>query len=143
MTLAGDINSDDSTTALWAKEFMEDFETNFRQYKPRIQTIEKLKKYKDSIEVKVIGGNWCSDTRREVPRFCKVLYYTGVPVEKLSYYKVDRKKKAINKDFASEYTFENVPTIVVYKSGREVGKIVEYPQKTLEEDLLRMLKKKR
>jgi hypothetical protein len=138
--IAYDLNSDDSATALWANDFMKVYETNFKNYQPDIKVVKKLKKYRDSIEVKIIGGNWCSDTRREVPRMCKVLYYMGMPVDKLSYYKVDRQKKPLSLDFASTYTFLYVPTMVIYKNGKECGKIVETPRTTLEGDLLNLLK---
>lgn len=142
LILAHDVNSDDSATALWANDFMKTFEKSFRAYQPDLKLIKKLKKYTDSISVKVIGGNWCSDTRREVPRLCKVLQYMAVPVEKMSYYRVNREKKAIEQDFASTYKFSFVPTIVIYKNGTECGKITENPQKTLEADILAMLIKK-
>jgi hypothetical protein len=140
LTLADDVNSDDSATAVWAHDFMAEFEKSYRAYKPSLKFIKKLSRLKDSIEIKVIGGNWCSDTRRELPRLCKVLAYMGVPTQKLHYYKVDRKKHAINDDFAAHYNFTYVPVIVLYKSGKEMGKIEEVCKKSTEEDLWKLLR---
>ncbi|MCC7298038.1 MAG: thioredoxin family protein [Bacteroidia bacterium] len=140
LTLAGDLNSDDSATALWAKEFLAGFETEFKNYHPDKKIIDKLKKFSTEIQVKVIGGNWCSDTKREVPRLCKILYYMGVDANKFEYYRVDRNKKPVEPDFASSRTIGAVPDMVIYKNGTEVGRIVEVPNKTLEKDLLNILK---
>lgn len=137
--LADDVNSDDSATRAWANEFMQGFEPAFRAYHPDLKLIGKLKKYTDSLEVQVIGGNWCSDTRRELPRLCKVLYYAGLSTDKMGYYKVDKEKKPLNNDFAKTYTFSFIPTIVVYYKGKEMGKIVEVTRYSMEQDLLNLL----
>jgi hypothetical protein len=142
LILAEDLNSDDSATADWAKGFINGFESGFRSYKPKSCEIRRLQKTKDSLEIKVIGGNWCPDTRREVPRLCKVLYYIGLPVERFSYFRVDRDKKPLADDFAKTHAFKYIPAIVVYWGGKELGQIEESPEKSIEEDLLTILKKR-
>lgn len=140
MILAQDLNSDDSATADWAKTFMDGFETEFKNYQPDRKVLDKLKKHATEVEVKVIGGNWCSDTRREVPRLCKVLYFMGVSADKYSYFRVDKSKKPVDNDFAASRSIGSVPDIVVYKNGVEVGRIIETPRESLEKDLLALLK---
>jgi len=139
LILANDLNSDDSATADWAKTFMEGFETEFKNYQPDRKTLDKLKKHTEGLEIKVIGGNWCSDTRREVPRLCKVLYFIGVPAESYSYFRVDKLKKPVENDFAATRTIGSVPDIVVFKNGVEVGRIIETPRESLEKDLLALV----
>jgi len=139
--LSVDINSDDSATALWAKGFMVQLEPGYRAYKPNLRVIKRLEKYKNRIEVRVIGGNWCSDTRREIPRLCKVLAYMEMPETKLSYYRVNRDKKSVQNDFANQYAFSFVPTIVIYLDGKAAGKIVEVTRLSMEKDMLQILEK--
>lgn len=139
--LAADMNSEDSATSAWAKEFMRDFETGFKAYKPYISVIKKLENHLKTAEIKVIGGNWCSDTRFQVPRLAKVLYYAGLPVEKFSYFRVNKAKQAVDADFAAEIKPARVPEIVVFNQGKEVGRITETPQESMEKDLLKLLDK--
>lgn len=139
LALADDLNSDDSATAVWAKRFVSHFEDDFNAYHPDKKTTTKLQAYKDITEVKVIGGNWCGDTRREVPRLCKVLYYMGLDASKFHYYQVDKEKKPLEDDFAATRKIGAIPDIVVFKNGVEVGRIIEVPEKSIEKDLLKIL----
>lgn len=136
MTIAADINSDDSATATWAKIFMEKFEQNFSNYKPNYRTIQKLKNHKDSFTIKVIGGNWCSDTRLEVPRLCRVLYEIDFNPNSIEYYRVAKNKHAIDSDFAQTVTVTKVPMVILYKHGKQIGHFLEHPVKSIEKDLL-------
>jgi hypothetical protein len=140
INLADDLNSDDSATAGWAKKFLIEFESGFFNYEPSRKVVKKISNFNADIEIKAIGGNWCSDTRREIPRLCRVLYDAGVPASKFHYFKVDRDKKAVNEDFAASRKIGAVAEMIVYYKGRELGSIIETPEKTIEEDLLKLLK---
>lgn len=137
--LAADLASDDSITADYARRFLKGFEGVFRAYKPNKTIVKKLQPLVSGLNIKVIGGNWCSDTRREVPALSKVLYYCGVPADSFSYYRVDKKKKAIDRDFAFDNAVTHVPTVYVYRHGKLLGTIVEKPAKSWEADLLKLL----
>lgn len=139
MILAPDMADDDSATSTWAKEFFSGFESGYRSCHPDIKVIEKLKRFADSLEVKVIGGNWCSDTRYQVPRLCKVLAYAGMPEQKFGYFTVGKDKKALHDDFASVHPVVNVPTVVVFYGKQELGHIVEVPATTFETEILKLL----
>lgn len=139
ITLADDLNADDSATAATARQFLDEFEIEFRAYQPDKKIIAKLSRYKNDLMIKVIGGNWCSDTRREIPRLCKVLYYTGLPVESYEYYRVSRDKKPLGDDFSATRKVGLVPEIVVYYKEKDLGSIREVPRKSLEADILDMI----
>jgi hypothetical protein len=53
---------------------------------------------------------------------------------------VDRKKQASDVDM-TPYSIEKVPTFIFYKNGKEVGRIIETPHTTLENDMQLILKK--
>lgn len=139
LTLAEDLNSDDSATAASAKQFLEEFETGFRDYHPDKKLVGKLADEAEHIQVKVIGGNWCSDTRREVPRLCKVMYYSGIPVSAYEYYRVDKNKKPLAVDFTAGRSIGLVPEIVIFYKGKEAGSIREIPRKSIEADMLAII----
>lgn len=90
-------------------------------------------------EVTVFLGTWCGDSQREVPRLWKALDISGgaIPFQ-IHYIGVDRQKKepvapVTNNDI------RYVPTFIVQREGREVGRIVEESPNGIEKDLLALL----
>lgn len=121
------------------KDFSEWFNNEYTNYK--VDT-DLLSQYKDKLEGKVIRivlGTWCSDSRREVPRFIKILDFLDFPEDKLLLINVDTEKKGLS-DETEGLNIEFVPTIIVYSSGKEIGRIIETPIETLEKDLVNILK---
>lgn len=90
-------------------------------------------------EVTVFLGTWCSDSRREVPRLWRALDATGgmVPFE-IEYVGVDRDKREPAAR-VSEADVRYVPTFIVRRGGREVGRVVEESPRGIERDLLDLL----
>lgn len=90
-------------------------------------------------EVTVVLGTWCSDSGREVPRFWRALDQVGglVPFE-IEYLAVDREKEE-PAELLDGLDLEYVPTFVVRRDGREVGRIVESAPGGIEVDLLALL----
>jgi thiol-disulfide isomerase/thioredoxin len=90
-------------------------------------------------EVTIFLGTWCGDSRREVPRFWRGLDEAGGAVPfKVTYVAVDRQKK----EPAGPVTENGVrflPTFIVRRDGREVGRIVETSPNGIEHDLLALL----
>lgn len=90
-------------------------------------------------EVTVILGTWCSDSRREVPRLWRALDEAGGTVPfKISYIGVDSDKKEPAAEIAAA-GLRYVPTLIVRRDGREVGRIVESAPHGVERDLLALL----
>lgn len=90
-------------------------------------------------EVTVFLGTWCGDSEREVPRLWRALDEAGgsVPFQ-IHYIGVDRQKKEPAAPIAN-YEIEFVPTFIVSRDGREVGRIVEQAPHGVERDLLALL----
>lgn len=139
LTLADDLNSDDSTIAADAALFKTEFEHEFKSYQPDRITLNKLAAYAKETEVKTVGGNWCSDTRMQIPRLCKVLYYMQVPANRFMYYRVDHDKKPVENDFAATISISSVPDMVIFYKGKIAGHIIETPTVSIEKDLLKLL----
>ena len=100
--------------------------------------IDLIRKAGEGVETMVFLGTWCSDSRHQVPRFLKVIDLTRPSLQRVSLYGVDRNKKSPEGTEAS-YHIERVPTFVFLKQGKEIGRIVESPQTTLEGDMLSIL----
>ena len=87
-------------------------------------------------------GTWCTDTHRELPRLIKILEAVKYPENKIKLIAVNRKKETPDGEDVP-YNIKRVPTIIVKKYGREVGRIIEMPETGfLEQDLLNIIKKK-
>lgn len=90
-------------------------------------------------EVTVFLGTWCSDSAREVPRLWRSLDEAGASVPfQIHYVGVDREKKQPAAPIAN-FEIEFVPTFIVSREGREVGRIVEEAPHGVERDLLALL----
>jgi hypothetical protein len=64
----------------------------------------------------------------------RILEVVGNSHFTLTNYEVNRQKQDVLGKF-EEYGVKFVPTFIVMRDGRELGRIVEKPQKSLEEDL--------
>ncbi len=104
----------------------------------RTEFIDLIQKAGKDVETIVFLGTWCSDSRHQVPRFLKVIDLTRPSLERVTFYGVDRNKKSPGGNEGA-YHIERVPTFVFLKQGKEIGRIVESPQTTLEGDMLSIL----
>jgi len=87
----------------------------------------------------VFLGTWCGDSRREVPRFFKVLDCCGIDSSAVEIVTVSNAdslyKQSPNHEEKGRNIFR-VPDFIVLDKGREMGRIVESPVASLEKDLL-------
>jgi thiol-disulfide isomerase/thioredoxin len=116
-------------------EFGELFDQYYQIYEPDKAVLTELKTKQVGIEILVVLGTWCSDSQEQVPKFFKILDKIRFDKKSVQLICVDRDKKAGEVDLVN-YNIEKVPTFIVYRKGREIGRIIETPYATLEKDLL-------
>ncbi len=109
---------------------------------PEAEAAQALAAVEPGAEIEVYFGSWCDDSRREVPRFWKALDQSGgdpaaLPF-KLRYVAVDRAKKEPAGEIAAG-DVRYLPTFVVRRGGKEVGRIVETSPHGVEKDLCSLL----
>lgn len=115
------------------------YSTGFNSYVPAGSVVEKLKAIEqEGLSITIILGTWCPDSRREVPRFMKVLEQWGFPAGRVTFIGVDNNKIAPVGGY-EEYGIERVPTFIIMKNKIETGRIIENPVTSLEQDLLNIL----
>jgi len=102
------------------------------------ETLNQLEGKTDDISITIVMGTWCSDSREQIPSFYKILNELNYPTDKITLICVDRNKKGLS-DEVSNLNIELVPTIIFYRNGKEIGRIIETPQESLEKDLLRII----
>lgn len=126
-------------SALFGPEYQA-FRTTYDTVRLGKPFVEMVKSVSSGVETIVFLGTWCPDSRREVPRFLKLADEAGVPPESIRLYGLDRTKKS-NDGLTDQYAIVLVPTFVFMKGGKELGRIVERPQATIEQDMVTILAK--
>ena len=118
------------------------FNPQYENYQVDEETLKEIQKQLKQCEVKVFLGTWCGDSRREVPRFVKILERANFPMQNLSMIAVDYEKPLYKKSPGGEEKGLNivkVPTFIFYKNGKEVNRIIEYPVVSQEKDMAQIL----
>lgn len=116
---------------------------NYKSYKLDSSTYKNLVQTDlDSLSFLIFAGSWCSDTKLELPRFLKVIDTLNLGKNPLDMYFLDLNKKS---KFVtpSVYNISLVPTFVVLRAGKEIGRIEETPKESIEKDVLKILRLKR
>jgi len=129
----------------WDEEYFE--------YRPDETILGGIAGLLDGIEIVVVLGTWCGDSRREVPRFWKVADAVGFDPARLTTFAVEsarakpdaaltEKLLEWSRSVRAWYGVTAVESIIVYRGGAEIGRIVEAPAVSIESDLLEILRKK-
>ncbi len=126
-----------NTDVLQHKKLGRWFEENYQAYRPDPEVITRLKSHRERIFVEIYLGTWCPDSRQHVPAFIKVLDRAGWNSSQVEIYALERKYK--QNERAKSKGIIRVPTFIVYKDNKELGRIIEYPMTTLEQDLMEIL----
>jgi thiol-disulfide isomerase/thioredoxin len=133
--LMGYINPDRFLKPPYSEWFLK----GFNDYQPVQEVIGKLALInKGDISIKIVLGTWCPDSRREVPRFMKIIDLWGFPSEKLIFVGVDNSKIAPVGGYDT-LAIERVPTFIFLQNKVETGRIIENPVTSLEQDMLNIL----
>lgn len=142
MFLLGACNRD----AFAMPEFQEWFDRNYESYTPDHAIIDQLATLQlREIRITIFMGTWCSDSRREVPRFYHIADELGISDNQITLLMVNRDKLIPASDI-EKYHIERVPTFIFYGTDKndpenEIGRIVESPVQTIEKDMLQILQK--
>jgi thiol-disulfide isomerase/thioredoxin len=98
---------------------------NTRSYTPNSGALTGLKKHADSIQLLTFMGTWCEDSHFIIPKFFSLVDAAGFSKDRITLIGVDREKKTLS-HLAEALGVKNVPTIIVMKNGKEVGRVVEF-----------------
>lgn len=98
---------------------------NLKGYIPYPEAVAALSKNNHSIQFIVFMGTWCHDSQFVIPKFFRLLDVSGYPSDQVTLVAVDENKHT-DGHLTEALRVESVPTILVMKDGREIGRIVEY-----------------
>lgn len=123
-------------------EFSEWFNPGYKDYKPNSETLKELKPIMNDVNITLFMGTWCEDSHRDVPHLYKILDAINFDESKLIVYAVSE-EKTTPQNYEKGLNIIQVPTIIFYRNGKELGRIVEYSISTVEEDMLTILSGKK
>lgn len=113
-------------------------------YKPDGESLSAihaaLEENRGRIRAEVVLGTWCSDSRKQVPKYLKILDIVGRNLLPTRIAGVDRSMKVTVGEFQAR-SVKRVPTFILYKGDEEIGRIIETPQGSMEEHLAAILKR--
>ena len=127
--LLGEINIDQ------LKEFTKHWPSD---YNPNSDILAKIKPLIKKKGIVLIMGTWCEDSEREIPGFIKILESINYDIKKMRIIAVDENKITPN-FIEKKFGLINIPTIIFYDNENEINRIVEFPIKSIEEDILDIL----
>lgn len=129
-------------TGLTSDNYNTWFSKNYEDYDFDETTIKALKSILKDYQITLFMGTWCGDSKKEVPRFYKILEACNFPEDQLTVIALSSKpymyKQSPNHEEAG-LNIHRVPTIIIYKDRKEVNRIVEHPVETLEKDILNII----
>jgi thiol-disulfide isomerase/thioredoxin len=118
------------------------FAQNQQGYTPDQNALQLLRANRDSVNIIAFGGTWCDDTKYILPKFFVLADAAGLSQDRVTLLGVDHDKKTVQ-HLSEAFGITNVPTIIVMKNGKEMGRVVEYGHTGLfDKDLAEILAKK-
>ena len=124
-------------TAQWLQtefELAKDYNGRPPGFTPNENTVNALKTQGDSLQFVVFMGTWCEDSKFVVPRFLYLLDAAGYSKDRLTLIACDRNKKTLG-NLTYAFNVNRVPTIIVFKKGKELGRVIEYGSGLFDKDL--------
>ncbi|MBI3650317.1 MAG: thioredoxin family protein [Acidobacteria bacterium] len=111
-------------------------------FNPNPQAVAAIKAMDKETHITLIFGTWCGDSKNYIPRLLKTLHLANNAKLKLKLIGIDNQ---FNQpvDVVQPRKLINVPTVIVERDGREIGRIIETPATAnIEEDLAAILNEK-
>ena len=119
--LRGLINRSDienDTAFSWFKE-------NYKLGKPDAGAVTAFKQHGNDFHMLIFGGTWCPDTQNLLPQFYRLADAAGYADSSITLIGVDHAKTTLD-NLNKTFHLVNVPTFIVLKNGKEVGRVIEY-----------------
>ncbi len=101
------------------------YKENLKYAKPNKEYVDIIKPKAYDFQIMIFLGTWCHDTQQILPKYFALLEAAEFPDHRLVLIACDRQKTEPSKIYRS-LNVVNVPTLIVLKDGKEVGRIVEF-----------------
>jgi len=110
-------------------------------YSPQLDIVSRLQAVPEEVRVEIFLGTWCPDCRQHVSAYIKIIDMVRNPMIQTTYTGVPR-DRAARGPYIEGKNIERLPTFIVFLRDQEVGRLIETPSKSVEEDLWDILRQK-
>ncbi len=107
-------------------------DTAFAWFKENMQygtadayAVEQFKNKACTFSVLIFGGTWCHDSQNLLPKFYRLADISGLSESSIQLIGLDRQKTGPD-ELHIKWKIVSVPTFIILKKGKEVGRVVEY-----------------
>ena len=118
--------------------FLEWYKENSESTEADHGLVQAASDFINGVTMEIFMGTWCGDSRREVPRFLQIIEEAGYESETQSIAYLNRDRTNPQGDEKGK-NIHHVPTFIIYRDGIELGRIIESPIESLEDDLFNIL----
>lgn len=108
-------------------------------FKLNQEWIAQMQPYTEGVSFQLFLGTWCEDSQREVPGMLKILDALGVQAQGNVFYAVDEDKRTLE-NYEEGLNIIQIPTLILFKEGKEMNRIVEFPVESLYKDIAKIFK---
>jgi len=106
------------------------YKQNLKYARPNKEYVEIIRPKAFDFQIILFTGTWCHDSQQILPKYFALLEAAEFPEHKMTIIACDRQKNG-PANIQRPLNVVNVPTLIVMKDGKEVGRIVEYGESGL------------
>ena len=139
--LVGDIDWQGLTSAQYGTWFIK----GYKEYVVDSVALQPLVGSLSGVNIIVFVGTWCDDSKYQLPQFYKILDYLKYDLNDLRVIGLERLEDSQlvgPNQQAPAYDIGFVPTYIFYQESSELGRITEFPQQSLEKDMIKIVQTK-
>ena len=102
--------------------------------------LNQIRNHIPEVSISIYMATWCQDCQIQIPRFYKIINQANIDESRIVNASMDINKQTPD-NYEEGMNIEKIPTFIFFKHGKELGRIVEKPEVTLEHDILSILKR--
>jgi thiol-disulfide isomerase/thioredoxin len=114
------------------------FRENAQKFRPDAVAVKRIREIGRKLKIVMFLATWCRDSVRESPKLLKILEAANNPNISLDLYAVNTSMED-GAGLAKSHGIRAVPTMIFFRDGRELGRIIESPATTMENDFLTII----
>lgn len=114
------------------------FYTGVNGYQPNDNMLNYIKDNRGKFNVVAVVGTWEDQSRVLLPELYKIMILGGSPDEQVLTYGADEK---LQTNAPQDYKIKKLPTFILFREGKEIGRLNGEVGESLESDMARILLK--
>jgi len=104
-------------------------------YLPDPEIIYSLQTFDIPVNIEIFLGTWCRDSAQHVSEYFKIMNLVDNPYFMTLYTGIPKDKESREQYIKGKY-IQKIPTFIFFIDGEEIGRVIEHPITSLEEDIL-------